>query len=164
MAVPKNDWIKVPLPIIIEPALFARVARQKAQVAARYARTPDGRVHAKPEAVLAARYLLNGFGKSPECGGPVSYMAKNPRSQKYYCYAKQNGRQCTNGHGYDCRTYDAAVIEHVNALLLAPDNFEKYWALLTERVARTMPSVRRSPLRETSGPRWKPRRHGWRKL
>ena len=43
VAVPKDDWIKVPLPVIIEPAVFARVARQKAQVAARYARTPDGK-------------------------------------------------------------------------------------------------------------------------
>ena len=120
-AVPPEEWITVPVPALVDAALFAAVQEQLQENRRRARQRQRG-----------ARYLLQGLATCAQCG--YAYYGKavsvraakgHPRAYAYYrcigtdAYRFGGERVCTNSQ---VRTdlLDAAVWEHVRGLLEQP--------------------------------------------
>lgn len=153
-AVPPEEWLTVPVPPLIDAALFAAVQEQLA----------ENRRHAR-QRQRGARYLLQGLVCCAQCG--YAYYGKAvtrqtaqgpPRAYAYYrclgtdAYRFGGERVCTN---LQVRTdrLDAAVWQEVRTLLEHPDRLaEEYRRRLVTPPAnmaeRTMTDAQLARLRQ----------------
>jgi len=120
--VPPPDWIHIPVPAIVEPAVFAAVQEQ----------LQENRRHAR-QSRRGARYLLQGLLQCQHCGyafygKPLSPSARKgrPRAYAYYrcvgtdAYRFGGQRLCPNTQVRTDRL-ELAVWQEVCALLAHPE-------------------------------------------
>jgi len=124
--VPADDWLSIPVPPLIDPALFAAVREQLV----------ENRQHAR-QRQRGARYLLQGLVVCARCGyafygKPVSRAQAHggPRRYAYYrclgtdAYRFGGERVCTNTQVRTDRL-EAAVWQEVRRLLEQPQRLEQ---------------------------------------
>lgn len=153
-AVPSEEWLMVPVPPLIDAALFAAVQEQLA----------ENRRHAR-QRQRGARYLLQGLVCCAQCG--YAYYGKAvtrqaakgpPRAYAYYrclgtdAYRFGGERVCTNRQVRTDRL-DAAVWQEVRTLLEHPDRLaEEYRRRLVtppaNRAEQTMTEAQLARLRQ----------------
>jgi site-specific DNA recombinase len=125
-AVPAEEWIRVPVPAIIEPALFEAVQEQL-RANQRYARQRQ----------RGARYLLQGLVLCACCGyayygKPVSTRAAKGKRRAYAYYRcigtdayRLGGQRVCDNTQVRTDRLDAAVWHEVQGLLAHPQHLER---------------------------------------
>lgn len=137
--VPEAEWLAVPVPLLVEPALFAAVQEQLV----------ENRRHAR-QRLRGARYLLQGLAMCAACG--YAYYGKavsrpaakgQPRAYAYYrclgtdAYRFGGERICRNTQVRTDRL-DAAVWQAVRELLEHPERLVDEYQ---RRVAQPAPEA-----------------------
>src|SRR5215475_10869536 len=147
--VPPEDWIPIPVPALVEPAVFAAVQEQ----------LQENKRHARQQSRRGALYLLQGLLQCPHCGYAFygkrlspSARKGHPRAYAYYrclgTYAYRFGgeRICQNTQ---VRTdlLDLAVWQEVCTLLTHPERLAEEYRRRLQPETRT----KRTPLTTVEG-------------
>jgi site-specific DNA recombinase len=122
-AVPTAEWISIPVPVLVEQALFETVQQQLCENQRRARQRQRG-----------ARYLLQGLVTCKQCGyayygKPVSQIHRSPRTYAYYrcigtdAYRFGGERVCSNTQ-VRTDSLDASVWQEVCTLLKHPSRLE----------------------------------------
>ena len=118
---PMDDWTIVQRPElrIVEAALWKEVHARKAKTAAKYVRTPNGRLLGNPESIAHADHRLSGIAKCGVCGGSLVFTRKNERTASYYCSTRINKGTgaCSNGKGVPEKKLDLVTVREITNLL-----------------------------------------------
>lgn len=123
----QSEWIKVPVPSIIEPALFdtaqARLVRNNPKVT--------------PPRVVNSPTLLTGIAKCGKCGSLMRLRTgKSGRYRYYTCSAKADvGKTACTGTSVSMPKLDSAVISELEHRIFQPERLTEMLQGLTQRNA-----------------------------
>jgi len=115
---PPEEWLRIPVPALVSPELFASVQEQLA----------DNRE--RQRALLAgARYLLQGLLVCQTCGYALCGRSVKQKRRYYSCLGRDGrrfgGRRVCHVRPLRCADLDTAVWDDVGRLLLHPHKLQE---------------------------------------
>ena len=124
---PRDEWIEMAVPAIIDPAVFEEVQARLAS------RRPEN----TPPRVVNGPTLLTGLAICAACGGGMTLRTGKGGRYRYYACATcmRKGKTACKGRSLPMGLLDDLVIDALLDRLLTPDRVAQLISGLTERVA-----------------------------
>ncbi len=113
---PREEWIAMTVPPIIDPETFARVRALLTQ------RNPKQ----TPPRVVNSPTLLSNLARCASCGGSMTLRTGKSGKYRYYTCSTcaRLGKTACKGRSVPMNTLDTLVIDHFAAKILAPERLE----------------------------------------
>lgn len=126
---PRDEWILVPVPPIIDQELFDRAT------ALRRENRPSRR---RPPSVTGSKLLLSGLLYCGKCGARVGLETAKGGEYRYYNCSTftRKGKSACAGHRVPEHDLDKAVLDHLSAKLLTPERVREIVMQLADEIGK----------------------------